>query len=261
MLMAIRDKDALGENGTDLYVSFLESDSTWTKPKHTGQVLNSIGNESAPFLAADDKTLFFSSDGHAGYGSDDIFMTRRLDDTWTKWSKPQNLGQNINTKESDIFFTLPSNGDYAYFSSGGKEAQAIGHTRGGANSKLHAVVDGKGRLVKAMLTAGQVSDAKIVPELVAGLRGVRIVGDKGYDSQAIRQAACQSGSHSCIPRRSGSKEPAPFRKGYYRKRHHVENFFQRIKRCRRISTRYDKLADVFFNSILLAASLDWIHSF
>lgn len=144
---------------------------------------------------------------------------------------------------------------------GGKETQAIGHTRGGANSKLHAVVDGKGRLVKAMLTAGQVSDAKIGPELVAGLRGVRIVGDKGYDSQAIRQAACRSGSHSCIPRRSGSKEPAPFHKGYYRKRHHVENFFQRIKRCRRVSTRYDKLADVFFNFILLAASLDWIRSF
>ena len=122
MLMAIRASDALGENGTDLYVSFLESDSTWSKPKHMGQVINSVGNESAPFLAADDKTLFFSSDGFAGYGSDDIFMTRRLDDSWTKWSKPQNLGQNINTKESDIFFTLPANGEYAYFSSGGKEA-------------------------------------------------------------------------------------------------------------------------------------------
>jgi outer membrane protein OmpA-like peptidoglycan-associated protein len=122
MLMSIRDKDALGENGMDLYVSFLESDSTWSKPKHTGQVINSVGNESAPFLSADDKTLYFSSDGFAGYGSDDIFMTRRLDDTWTKWSKPQNLGQNINTKESDIFFSLPSTGDYAYFSSGGKEA-------------------------------------------------------------------------------------------------------------------------------------------
>lgn len=144
---------------------------------------------------------------------------------------------------------------------GGKEIQAIGHTRGGSNSKLHAVVDGKGRLVKAMLTAGQVSDAKIAPAMMAGLSGVRIVGDKGYDSQAIRHAACRSGSRSCIPRRAGSKDPAPFHKGYYRKRHHVENFFQRIKRCRRIATRYDKLADVFFNFILLAASLDWIRSF
>jgi transposase len=148
----------------------------------------------------------------------------------------------------------------AHGGSGGKEAQAIGHTRGGANSKLHVAVDGKGRLVKAVLTAGQVSDAKIGPDLVAGLRGVRIVGDKGYDSQAIRRAACESGSFSCIPRRSGGKEPAPFHKGYYCKRHQVENFFQRIKRCRRVSTRYDKLADVFFNFILLAATLDWIRS-
>lgn len=143
---------------------------------------------------------------------------------------------------------------------GGKESQAIGHTRGGANSKLHAVVDGKGRLVKAILTAGQVSDAKIGPELVAGMRGVRIVGDKGYDSQLIRQAVCGAGSHSCIPARSKNKEPVAFHKGYYRKRHHVENFFQRIKRCRRVSTRYDKRSDVFFNFILLAASLDWIRS-
>ena len=74
-----------------------------------------------------------------------------------------------------------ANGD-----SGGKETQAISHTRGEANSKLHAVVYGRGRLVKAMLTAGQVSDAKIGPELVEGLRGVRIVGDKGYDNQAVR---------------------------------------------------------------------------
>jgi outer membrane protein OmpA-like peptidoglycan-associated protein len=122
MLMSIRAEDALGGDGSDLYVSFLQEDSSWSKPIHTGKVLNSVGNESAPFLCADDKTLFFSSDGFSGYGSDDIFMSRRLDDSWTKWSKPTNLGKNINTPQSDIFFTLPANGDYAYFSSGGKES-------------------------------------------------------------------------------------------------------------------------------------------
>lgn len=122
MLMAIRAENALGGDGMDLYVSFLEPDSSWTKPLHTGKVINSIGNESAPFLAADDRTLFFSSDGFSGYGSDDIYMSRRLDDTWTKWSKPANLGKNINTGQSDIFFTLPANGDYAYFSSGGNQS-------------------------------------------------------------------------------------------------------------------------------------------
>lgn len=122
LLLSIRAEEALGEDGMDLYVSFLQPDSSWSKPVHMGKTLNSVGNEQAPFLAADDKTLFFSSDGFSGYGSDDIFMSRRLDDTWTKWSKPQNLGKNINTGQSDIFFTLPANGDYAYFSSGGKES-------------------------------------------------------------------------------------------------------------------------------------------
>lgn len=144
---------------------------------------------------------------------------------------------------------------------GGKESQAIGITRGGPNTKLHAVVDGKGRLIRLQLTAGQVSEAKIGPGLVSGLKGVRIVADKGYDSRRMREAASDAGSHSCIPQRKGWKEPAPFHKGWYRKRHQVENFFQRIKRHRRVGTRYDKRADVFMNFILLAAAMDWIFSF
>ena len=76
------------------------------------------------------------------------------------------------------------------------------------------------------------------------------------DIKAIRQAVGRSGSFSCIPQRAGGVEPAPFHKGYYRYRHHVENFFQRIKRPRRIATRYDKLAEVFLNFILPGASLD-----
>ena len=85
-------------------------------------------------------------------------------------------------------------------------------------------------------------------------------GNKGFlPPKCMMKAA--AASFSCIPRRSGSREAGPFHKGYYRKRHHVENFFQRIKRCRRVSTRYDKLADVFFNFILLAESPNWIRSF
>jgi transposase len=143
---------------------------------------------------------------------------------------------------------------------GSKAGQAIGATRGGPNTKLHAVVDGKGRLIRLRLTAGQVSEAKVGPELIAGLKDVRIVADKGYDSRRMREAARDAGSHSCIPQRKGGKEPVPFHKGWYRKRHHVENYFQRIKRYRRIGTRYDKLADVFQNFILLASTLDWIYS-
>ena len=143
---------------------------------------------------------------------------------------------------------------------GGKQSQLIGITKGGPNTKLHVVVDGKGRLVRAALTAGQVSDAKIGPGSVNGLEGCRVVADKGYDSHAMREAVERSGSHSCIPTRKGARKKNSFHKGWYRRRHEVENFFQRIKRPRRIATRYDKLAMVFMNFVLLAATLDWVYS-
>jgi transposase len=122
------------------------------------------------------------------------------------------------------------------------------------------IIYGRGRLLRATLTAGQVSDMKIGPELIRGLRHCRIVADKGYDSGLMRETARKSRSRSCIPQRDGGKRKVSFHRGYYRKRHHVENFFQRIKRQRRVATRYDKLAEVFFNFILLASTLDWLRT-
>ncbi len=79
------------------------------------------------------------------------------------------------------------------------KSQAIGIARGGPNTKLHAVVDGKGGSIRLQLTAGQVSEAKIGPGLVSGLKGVRIVADKSYDSHRMREAARDAGSHSAFP--------------------------------------------------------------
>ena len=71
---------------------------------------------SGPFLAADGKTLFFSSSGYSGFGGDDLYVTRRLDDTWQSWSEPENLGGIINTEMDESFFVIPENGEYAYYS-------------------------------------------------------------------------------------------------------------------------------------------------
>jgi outer membrane protein OmpA-like peptidoglycan-associated protein len=84
-----------------------------------GNVINSAGSEGTPFLAADGKTLFFSSSGHKGYGSFDVFVSRRLDDSWVNWSTPENLGPNINTWASQLGYFMSAKGDYAYLSSGG----------------------------------------------------------------------------------------------------------------------------------------------
>lgn len=102
----------------DIFVCFLEPDGTWTEPKSLGKKINLKNyDEMTPYLAADGETLYFSSNRPGGVGDNDIWKTRRLDDTWTKWSDPVNLGEPINTPDWDAFFTLDAGGEYAYMSS------------------------------------------------------------------------------------------------------------------------------------------------
>ncbi|HRI25057.1 MAG TPA: OmpA family protein [Ferruginibacter sp.] len=104
--------------GNDLYVSFYEGNNIWTAPKSLGKKINLPDyNEMSPFIAADGKTLYFSSDRPGGLGEQDIWMTKRLDDSWTKWSDPVNLGAPINTANSEAFFTMDAGGEYAYLTS------------------------------------------------------------------------------------------------------------------------------------------------
>jgi outer membrane protein OmpA-like peptidoglycan-associated protein len=115
LLMTTETKDSYG--GKDIYVSFLKSDDTWTEPKNIGPNVNSGESESTPFIAPDGVTMYFSSSGHVGYGNNDIFLTRRLDDTWLNWSIPENVGPVVNTNQWDGYFSVSAKGDYAYFSS------------------------------------------------------------------------------------------------------------------------------------------------
>ncbi len=115
LLMSIERDDSYGD--LDLYVSFRRPDGSYSEPKNLGPILNTFASESTPFLASDGKTLYFSSNGHPGYGSHDVFVTRRLDDTWTRWTRPQNLGPIINTPDWDTYLSIPAKGDYAYLSS------------------------------------------------------------------------------------------------------------------------------------------------
>ena len=100
-------------NSSDLYVTFL-SENGWSKPYSLGNTVNTKMDEKYPFLSADGKTLYFSSNGHFGFGENDIFMSRRLDDSWTKWSEPINLGKYINTLDNDADLSIPASGKMAY---------------------------------------------------------------------------------------------------------------------------------------------------
>lgn len=106
-----------GRGAHDLYVCFLKKNGSWTKPKTLGPTINTSDADDTPFLASDGRTLYFTSSGRGGEGGRDIFVSRREDDSWVKWSKPKNLGAPINTDKDDDFFFIPASGDMAYFSS------------------------------------------------------------------------------------------------------------------------------------------------
>ncbi len=115
LVMTTEMKNSFG--GKDIYVSFANADGSWSEPKNIGPIVNTGESESTPFIAPDGVTMYFSSSGHLGYGNNDIFMTRRLDDTWQNWTEPENLGPIINTPQWDGYFSVSAKGDYAYFSS------------------------------------------------------------------------------------------------------------------------------------------------
>lgn len=116
LLMTCERDDSQG--GKDLYVSFYQEETgIWSVPTSLGVKVNTPEDETSPFLAADEETLYFATSGLSGFGLNDIFITRRLDNTWKNWTEPQNLGPNVNTPSWDAYFTIPASGEYAYFAS------------------------------------------------------------------------------------------------------------------------------------------------
>lgn len=119
------------------------------------------------------------------------------------------------------------------------------------STKLHLAVDSAGRPLRLIVTEGQAHDISCANELVEHLRAKAVIADKGYDSDAFVQAVRATGAKVVIPPRSNRKTKRRYSRALYRMRNLVERFFNRIKHFRRVSTRYDKLAD----SYLVFASL------
>ncbi|WP_035563289.1 RICIN domain-containing protein [Hymenobacter sp. IS2118] len=105
------------EGGNDIYLSRPDGNRGYSEPKSLGPVLNSPGFDFAPWLTPDGKTLYFASYGHMGYGSADIFVSQRLDDSWTRWSEPRNLGPALNGPGFNAYLSLTPDGKTAYYTS------------------------------------------------------------------------------------------------------------------------------------------------
>lgn len=101
----------------DLYVIKKGPDGSFTDPISLGDKINTSGFETNPLMSSDGKTLYFSSNGLGGSGDGDVFKCTRLDDSWTSWSDPENMGGKINTPGFDGSFAVDAKG-IAYYISG-----------------------------------------------------------------------------------------------------------------------------------------------
>jgi transposase len=137
----------------------------------------------------------------------------------------------------------------------------MGRSRGGLATKLHALVDADGRPVGLRLTGGQVHDACEAEALIEAIpEGVTLLGDKGYNSAAIRETAAARNIWANIPNRSNRKQRFGFSSWLYRQRNLVERFFNRIKQFRGITTRYDKDAANYLAAIKLICKRLWCNA-
>ncbi len=116
LLLAINNGESLG--GIDVYVSFPQSDGTWSRPKNLGPAVNSPRNEYGMFFAPDDQAVYFASERDGGFGGTDVYLMRRLDDTWLKWSAPQNLGPEINDEKNQESLSVDASGQFAFTAEG-----------------------------------------------------------------------------------------------------------------------------------------------
>src|SRR5579859_532001 len=136
----------------------------------------------------------------------------------------------------------------------GQESQALGRSRGGFSTKIHVAVTSEGQPAKLHLTEGQRHDVTCAEILLEDLAPQHVIGDKGYDSDPLRDKIRSLGAKPVIPSRRAHRTRRHDRKRY-KLRNVVERFIGRIKHCRRVATRYDKLAVTFLGFVQVASIL------
>ncbi|WP_141914869.1 IS5 family transposase [Zymomonas mobilis] len=136
----------------------------------------------------------------------------------------------------------------------------IGRTKGGMNTKLHAVTDRNGRPLDFFMTAGHISDYTGAAALLDSLPSAEwMLADRGYDADWFREALEEKGIKPCIPGRKSRSKPVKYDKRKYKRRNRIEIMFGRLKDWRRVATRYDRCPTVFFSAVCLAATvLFWL---
>ncbi|MDN5203757.1 OmpA family protein [Fulvivirgaceae bacterium BMA10] len=150
-----------GAKYSDLYVSFLTENGSYSKPKPLPANINTKRDEFGPFLTADDKVMYFASNRPGGLGSMDVYKTERLDNTWLKWSDPVNIGGPVNTGGFDAYYSVDASGNHGF-------TTRTFMTLDGGSLDIYGVVPKKKEVIKMMLS-GFVFDAKTNESVAANI--------------------------------------------------------------------------------------------
>ena len=135
----------------------------------------------------------------------------------------------------------------------GQAGEALGRSRGGFTTKLHAAVSDTFLPLRFILTAGARHDVTQAPALIAGYTCETVIADAAYDSDAFRAEIVDQGSVPVIRPRKNRLEDRPYDKDLYKLRNVIERFFHRLKQYRRVATRYDKYVRRYLGFVYFAA--------
>ncbi len=137
--------------------------------------------------------------------------------------------------------------------------QAIGRSRGGLSTKIHALGDALGNPLRFLLTGGEAHDLAGADHFLPGMQAGMLIADKAFDAdERVLEPLAAAGKLAVIPPRSHRSGARDFDRHLYKERHLIENFFSKIKQFRAIATRYDKTARNFLAAVHLVASVIWL---
>ncbi len=140
-----------GFGGSDIWVSHRLNNGKYGRPKNLGPTINTSGDEGSAFIHADNQTLYFNSTGHPGYGSTDLYLSRKLNDS--TWGTAQNLGYPINTIDDEGSLIVAADGKTSYY------ASDRGDSKGGLDLYTFQLRPAA-QALKTMWVKGQVFDKK-----------------------------------------------------------------------------------------------------
>jgi transposase len=139
-----------------------------------------------------------------------------------------------------------------------QSSEALGRSKGGFTTKIHAVVDGLGNPLRFQLTPGQRQDITQAPDMIKDFSQSKILADKGYDAKSLIEQLQQQNCEAVIPPKKNRKEQRFYDMESYKERHLIECFFGKLKYYRRVFSRFEKSASAFMSFLCFAGALIWL---